>query len=129
MKILYGEHRTIEGVAQRLLDTAKRRCKKTGGKVTITRHWIEQCIQRGCEETGLPFCIGSKGTGCVNNRAPSLDRIDSSNPDYSIENSRVVCYQVNIAKSNFSDRECLEILSPMVHSIRMRLQSLEKNVC
>jgi hypothetical protein len=128
MKILYGENRTLEGVAQRLLDTAKSRCKKKGGSVTITRQWIEQGIQRGCEETGLQFCIGTKGTKSMNNRAPSLDRIDSSNPDYSIENTRVVCYQVNIAKSNFSDAECYEILFPMVQSIQARLQSREKNV-
>ena len=119
----------MAGVAQRLLDTAKRRCKKSGGSVTISRQWIEQGIQMGCEETGLPFCIGSKGSGSINNRAPSLDRIDSSNPDYCTSNTRVVCYQVNIAKSNFSDTECLEILFPMVQSIQMRLQRHEKNVC
>jgi len=128
MKILYGENRTLEGLAQRLLDTAKRRCKKSGGKVSITKEWIEQSIRMGCEETGLQFCIGSKGSGFVSNKAPSLDRIDSSNPNYSMDNTRVVCYQVNIAKSNFSDAECYEILFPMVQSIQARLQSREKNV-
>jgi hypothetical protein len=126
---LYGEHRTIEGVAQRLLDTAKRRCKKTRGQVTITKDWIVQGILQGCQETGLQMCIGSKGSGLISNRAPSLDRINSSNPNYSIENTRVVCYQVNIAKSNFSDKECLEILEPMVQSIKMRLNDSNNLLC
>jgi hypothetical protein len=93
--------------AKKLLRAAKSRCK---GEVTIDVDWVEQKLAAGfCELTKLPFVLESKRNGKLNPFSPSLDRVDSSNRDYSPENTRVVLTCVNFALNQFG----LETMLPV----------------
>ena len=94
--------KTVKGRARTLFDSAKNRCRKNNGKVTITKDWIENVLKDGvCQLTGLPFDYASCEEGRYNPYSPSLDRIDSNNRDYSPENTRIVLTAVNLALNSF----------------------------
>jgi len=102
---------TLNGRARVLLDGAKYRCKKYGGTLTITHDWILQRLKSGiCELTDLPFDFNLNNTFNQNPYAPSLDRINSKNRDYSESNTRVVLVAVNTALSEFG----LEVMKPIM---------------
>ena len=94
---------TASGRANKLLQSAKHRClKRKRGEVTITKDWVECKLLSGvCELTGLSFDFSPSDTSRNNLYAPSLDRIDNTNPDYSPENTRVVLHGVNVALNEF----------------------------
>ena len=93
-----------------LFNSAKLRSKKFGGNISITPQWIEDKILSGkCELTGLPFDLQPIKDKHVNPYAPSLDRKDSSNRDYSPENTRVVLASVNAALNEWG----LGVLKPI----------------
>jgi hypothetical protein len=73
------------------------------GVVTITREWIEDKLSQGfCELTKIPFDFEPpKDKNVTNPYAPSLDKIDSANPDYTPENTRVVLVGVNLALNTY----------------------------
>lgn len=101
-----------------LLNAAKRRCKKSLGVVTVTEKWVEEKLKAGfCELTKLPFDFNPSKIGHNNAYAPSLDRIDSDNPDYSLKNTRVVLASVNRALNEHGDKYLLPILKAMVSGI------------
>ena len=111
-----GKCRTAASVATRLLCQAKGRCNgipsrtaagrpATNGRVTINRDWIEQRINAGvCEATGDALTTEPKHKNTV-----SLDRINSDNPDYTPENARIVTWQFNNMKGNYSDEEFIRV--------------------
>lgn len=82
-------------LATRMLSGAQQRCKKKGrGTVTITHEWVVRKLQAGrCEYTRLPFVMVTSGSAY----SPSLERLDSTNPNYSEDNVAVVCTQANLA--------------------------------
>ena len=90
---------TEEGRSSELLRSAKSRCKqRKKGEVTITKSWIHERLSKGfCELSGLKFDLSQTSKGKANPFAPSLDRKDSENPNYSETNTRVVLTAVNTA--------------------------------
>lgn len=108
-----GENRLFSEIAMTKLKGAKTRCvgsasrkrKATNGKVTITKEWIIERLERGvCEATGdkLTMAAGKSNS-------PSLDRIDPNNPDYTPENARITTWQFNNMKGAYSDEEFIRV--------------------
>jgi len=97
-----------------LFNAAKQRANRFGGTLSITPEWIEAKIIFGkCELTGLPFNLQPTLKNHVNPYAPSLDRIDSNNRDYSVKNTRVVLAAVNAALNEWG----LEVMKPIFKSL------------
>jgi len=93
-----------------LINSAKSRTKRFGGSITISVEWIESKIASGvCEVTGIPFDLNPSNFKRMNPFAPSLDRIDSTNRDYSETNTRVVLASVNVALGEWG----LEVMKPI----------------
>jgi hypothetical protein len=108
---------TKPGRALQLLNGAKGRVKKSNGVVTIDKNWIQKRLDKGlCELTNLPFNLELTNTR-MNPYSPSLDRIDSTNPNYDEKNTRLVLTAVNLTLSNFGQREILPILKAMIKGI------------
>ena len=104
---------TPKGKATRLISDAKKR-----GDVTISTEWLTKKLELGiCELTGLPFDMRSLGVNMPKAYAPSLDKIDASNKEYSKTNTRVVLFAVNCALGRFGDTYMLPILEAMVKGI------------
>jgi hypothetical protein len=121
---MFGSTRTIEGIATKLLHGAKGRTKNKDTKITITKDWIVQKLKHGsCELTNIPFVFPANSR-LPNAYGPSLDRIDSTNRDYSPENTRLVLYQVNVALNRFGEEASLPILKAIVAGIEKK-----HNVC
>jgi hypothetical protein len=106
-----------------ILGRAKRRCtEKQKGYVTITQEDIVRKILNGvCEFTELPFDLKQNVNSKNNLYAPSLDRIDNNNPDYSLANTRLVLVGVNQTLNEHGEKAVLPILKAMVLAI-------EKNI-
>jgi hypothetical protein len=106
-----------------ILQRAKWRCvEKQKGKVTISQEDIERKIVKGvCEFTGLPFDLKQPVNAKNNLYAPSLDRIDNNNPNYSLSNTRLVLVGVNQTLNEHGEQAVLPILKAMVSAI-------EKNI-
>lgn len=93
-----------------LLRSAKQRTIKHGGSINITVEWVESKIIKGvCEVTGIPFDLSPSNFKRMNPFAPSLDRIDSRNRDYSETNTRVVLASVNVALGEWG----LDVMRPI----------------
>jgi len=106
---------TPRGRSFMLLNSARNRSHKKGFKVTITQEWIEEKIVKGCcELTGLPFDLLPSQKTRLNPYAPSLDRIDASNKNYSPENTRIVLAAVNSTLGEYGEYDILPILKAMV---------------
>jgi len=84
---------TLEGRAKTMLGHARQRAKERGGVCTLTPEWVMAGIEAGCALSGHAFVL----TGGKHGRAPSIDRIDNSSPDYTPENSRVILARINNA--------------------------------
>jgi hypothetical protein len=109
---------SAHGRANKLFNAAKRRCSKSNGIVSISQQWIEEKLILGvCELTNLPFDLLPTKTSYNNAYAPSLDRINSKDPNYSPENTRVVLASVNRALNEHGDKYLLPILKAMIQGI------------
>lgn len=85
-----------------LVASAKKRCKTKGGCVSVTPAWVLYRLNAGvCQLTGLPFNFDFSDGTATNPYAPSLDRIDQNNRDYSESNTRVVLLAVNKAINEY----------------------------
>ena len=85
--------------AQRLHESAKARAKKRGLIYELSKEWFLSKLKAGvCELTGLP--LGRYGLW--DPRAPSPDRLDSD-IGYTDENTRVILWWINQAKSHWPD--------------------------
>lgn len=106
--------------ARKLVQTAHKNMKRKSraGVVTVTVEDIAQRIERGyCEATGVafelsnPYQRGSRKKTPSNPLAPSLDRIDSEDENYSPENTQVVTSFWNNAKgSQLSNEETYQMM-------------------
>lgn len=91
---------------------------KRSDSVSITAEWVASKIENGyCELTGIPFDLSPSDEFGRNPFAPSLDRKDSKNRNYDVDNSRVVLWAVNSALSEFGEQTMLPILKAMVIKI------------
>jgi len=110
---------TARGRAAFLVKSAKERERPKGNQVTLSVEEITKKIEKGyCELTGLPFDLFPSTTHHHNPYAPSLDRIDSSNREYSPQNTRVVLTSVNVALGQYGEQIMLPILKAMVNKIK-----------
>lgn len=106
-------HTSALGRSKSLIKAAKQRVMKTGGKVTISVNWVEEQIVKGeCALTGVKFDLNPSTKTWKNPYSPSLDRIDSSDKNYSFENTRVICTWANLALNEFGE----EIFKEMIES-------------
>ena len=109
---------TPDGRAKFLIKSAVYREKNKMTKVTVTVDWVAERIRKGkCELTGLDFDLKPSTITRHNPYAPSLDRIDSSNKEYSKSNTRVVLASVNVALGEYGTTTMLPILKAMVKAI------------
>jgi len=85
--------------AYRIWNNARQRAKKNNLEFTITKKWIQDCLEKGvCQVTGVPFVLEvSEGSGRGNPWGPSLDRLDPSQ-GYTPKNSQMVIWMYNNAK-------------------------------
>ena len=99
------------GRANVLLGHARRRAEAKGAACTVTAEQIASVIEAGhCQLTGLAFDL-SPPTGTLRNAyAPSIDRIDASNPSYTPDNVRIVLTWINIALSDYGLEASMPIL-------------------
>jgi len=85
---------TLEGRAYALFKAAESRAKKRGGVVTLPLDWFTENLEAGtvCEIFGVaPVMTTPYSKARRHPFAPSVDRIDNSNRDYTLENARWVC--------------------------------------
>ena len=110
---------SINGKSTRLYSGCKRRVKLSGGRLTITKEWIEERLVKGiCEVTHLPFNFSGKGKFTRQAYAPSIDRKDPQNPNYTPENCRVVLWAVNCTMSEYGMEIMLPILKAIVENVK-----------
>lgn len=110
----------IGAKASQLLSDAKQRAREkdiVNFDTWITHTWIVNYLIKGdCQHTLPPvrFVFDQPWSPF----SPSLDRIDSSNPNYTPENTRVVCWGVNAARNNFKEEDVLVICESLARKIR-----------
>jgi hypothetical protein len=110
---------SISGKSTRLYSSCKRRVKLSGGNLTITKEWIEERLVKGiCEVTHLPFNFSGRGEFTRQPYAPSIDRKDPKNPNYTLENSRVVLWAVNNTMAEYGMNIMLPILKAIVENAK-----------
>lgn len=106
-----------------LVRGAKNRAKTKGIPFSLTRKWVFEKFASGCEMTGIPFDLETKGRVWINPWGPSLDRIDPDGP-YSPENTRVVCWAYNLAKCRWTDADVVKMAEALVQkTLEMRAQA------
>lgn len=108
-----GNKFLIRHIVTQLLHDCKKRAAKYGALVSLDFEALVKIIKLGlCQgsEPPLQFVLDKPGSPF----SPSLDRIDSSNRNYTTDNVRVVCKGINTARSNFSDVETLKICKALV---------------
>ena len=104
---------SIPGRANIMFHNAKRRAN-----CTITREWIENKLNLGvCEITGISFDLEPTLEFDSNPYAPSLDKINPKQKEYTPENTRVVLTAVNKALNEYGEKAMLPILKAMIKSI------------
>ena len=112
---------TPAGKAKYLINQAKNRAKKNGGTCDLDPDWLENILLYGrCIKTGIPFELKgvNKGSGRPHPYAPSLDRIDSNNPDYTYENVNVVVWSYNSALMSWDDEDIVLQLADGIRKVR-----------
>jgi len=118
------KERSLSYLSSRLKRAATHRTKlRKRGKVTVTLKWILQQLKLGyCQGSypPIPLVLDKPGSPF----SPSLDRIDSSNYDYTPSNVRVVCKAINISRSDMGDKDILKISESLSGFIRKRRNSI-----
>ena len=114
------DSRIIRAQAAKLVSTARKNMKRKGrqSEVTVTKEDIAARIAKGyCEVTGVAFVLDNpypregRPKTPSDPLAPSLDRIDSDDENYSPENVQVVTNFFNNAKgSQLSNEEALQMM-------------------
>lgn len=96
----------LEPVAKSMLAGMRHRAKKKGILCTLEKGDVLGLLtasQGECAVTGVPLDIDTKiNGGRVSPWMPSIDRIDSRK-GYVSGNCRIVCYQANLAMSQFGE--------------------------
>jgi hypothetical protein len=94
--------------AYRLWKAAKGRAAKEGVAFSLSRAWVEDQMRGNCAVTGLAFNLEISGHRARKPHSPSIDRVIPGGA-YSEENCRMVVTIYNLARSNFSDEDVLEL--------------------
>ena len=100
-----------KGIVTLLLSNARDRAKRTGKSFSIDKEWLLENIRKGkCELSGMPFIFekGVSGNYRANPFGPSIDKIDPS-LGYTKENCRIVCFCVNMARSDWGDDNLIKM--------------------
>lgn len=120
--------RTISMMAKQMIREAQKRAMRKNGRCDIDIHRLEKEILKG-SNYGFQYSIGKSGSmGKRSPYVPSLDRIDSSNPNYiytsdtSQDTCRLVPYGINNLRNNFLDSDMLPLASAYV---RVHLRELQ----
>jgi hypothetical protein len=113
-----GPTRTLNRVVTILLNAAKRRAKLHGAKCTLTQEWIREKLLQGCAISKRPFNFAGGFGASLNPHAPSIDRIDNKNREYTPENCQIICFALNIAKGPHSDNDLLPLMEAFVVHLR-----------
>jgi hypothetical protein len=93
----------------------------------ISEEWFKNKLEKGfCEVSGLPIKTKAYEAGKAGGRSfysPSIDRIDNA-IGYVESNCRIVCWGLNMAKSQFTDRDLNALaLSLVLSHIQERNQA------
>ena len=103
--------------ASRLIVSARNRAKKNNSLITITKDWVEEKLNNGiCELSGIAFDFSITKEFHSNPYAPSLDRIDAKNKNYTPENTRVVVSVLNSALNEYG----ISIVLPAIRAMAER---------
>lgn len=111
---------SFPGHVCKLLSSAKARSLKKGLECSIDNDWVrEKLTPMICSVTKLPLSFNKykEQTYRVNPYSPSLDRIDPTK-GYTKENTRIVCWIYNVAKSDFSDEDLLILAKAVVENTK-----------
>jgi hypothetical protein len=107
---------SIRGRAKTLFKSAERRSSQYN-EFDITADWIEDRLLKGvCEITGIPFDFNTHPKYDKNPFAPSIDRMDSTK-GYTMNNVRIVLWQVNLMRGEMTDEEVLGICKAVVEGL------------
>jgi hypothetical protein len=110
----------VERRAGRLVAACRCRSRRYGVEFDLTKGWVAERLRAGvCEVTGLPFDISilpprEKRKSRTPAFAPSLDRIERGG-GYTQENTRVVVFIYNVARSDFEDQELIALAKALLH--------------
>ena len=86
-----------------------------GPNAQLQKSGYKKKIDKGfCELTGLPFDLQYYSEAKNNPYAPSLDRIDSKNKNYTPDNVRLVLSFINIAINDLGLEKALPIFKALI---------------
>jgi hypothetical protein len=115
--------RNVRYLASEMLARARKRAQRKGGVVTITLKWVVDILKLGrCQGSIPPLQLEVRNASGP--FSPSLDRIDSRNPSYTPENTRVVCWCINSMRNNFTDSVIETASYSLINFIRRRRNSM-----
>ena len=92
---------------------ARQRAAALNQTFTLPPGWARAAFDRQnglCAVSGLPMAKDRRTRAPL---APSIDRIDNR-IGYTVENCRLVCYLVNLARSDFTDKEFIDMCRAVV---------------
>lgn len=108
---------TFRDPALLMLGKAKQRAKSGGLPYELDKAWLRIALQPMlCSVTGLPLTF-DKGHGFRSNPwCPSIDRKQPA-LGYTRDNSRIVCWAYNLAKSEWGDDVPLRLAEALMRTI------------
>jgi hypothetical protein len=118
---------THKGRAATLLGSCRRRAKLSKSTMTLTKEWVMEKLEKGvCEITNAPFSYTKRKEHTRSPFAPSIDRIDSRNPNYTPDNCRLVLWAVNNTFAEYGEEIMLPILRAIVDAKKNEPPSLSE---
>jgi len=109
-KFSKSSNKNLKSKAKQLIKGAKQR-----GLATFSLEWLEKKLESGvCELSGLPFNLINSSQYSKNPYAPSLDRIDANDTEYSINNTRVVLSCINQALNQYGLEHFLKMAQAVI---------------
>lgn len=92
-----------------ILSGIKQSAKKKNIPCNITKEWIKERLNSGCEISGLPFDIHGKAAP----ESPSVDRINPHG-GYTVENCRMILWCINRALFIYGEDYMMEIFGKCI---------------
>ena len=119
--------KTHDGRCATLLGSCRRRAKLSKSEMTLTKEWVMEKLEKGvCEITNAPFSYTKRKEHTRSPFAPSIDRIDSQNPNYTPDNCRLVLWAVNNTFAEYGEEIMLPILRAIVDAKKNEPPSLSE---
>ena len=97
--------------AKRITWYKREQCKKDGIPFDLDEQWIFERLVRGCELTGLPFVLDSKGK--PHPMSASIDRVNPKG-GYLKENCRIILNGLNVMRGDEPDSVMFKIARALV---------------